>query len=223
MYMVRHRTYDPVLGRWIERDPLGVPPMQPAEESASYLHNVYGVDSRGFQRNASLATTSVYIDKPDHKKQYHDGMCLYEFVQSRPSSGLDPSGTTCRRGDISYSVVPYFCTTRGQSGVEWCTRQYRCKINPDKRVMTWVLESTSCLPCEVLGTPQPAAPPTQNSSPNRPLDVCEQWARCGGATLCQECCILEFGNTPGVPGSKHSKGAAPSALNACLGACALAP
>jgi RHS repeat-associated protein len=63
LYTVRFRTYSPTLGRWLERDPLGMKP-------------VPRLGGAGFN--------------PEH--QYLDGMHLYQYVRSAPTKRTDFSG-----------------------------------------------------------------------------------------------------------------------------------
>ncbi|MEE8154256.1 MAG: RHS repeat-associated core domain-containing protein [Phycisphaerales bacterium] len=67
-YAVRFRSYDPVLGRWLERDLIG-----------SMSH--------------AIARSSGRASQADIRSQYNNGMGLYECVAGNPRAALDPFGT----------------------------------------------------------------------------------------------------------------------------------
>jgi len=206
-YTVRFRHYNTELGRWLERDPLGTRPVVRVGMAMSLAGAPYGPQERDLSHRLLFDRPSVGVDEmapsPQYLKgtgicddsgvadlgklapasQYHDGLNLYELVQSGPIDGLDPYGT-CRQGDIRYTVAPVSCT-RGhllwkKPGIKWCTRTYKCKVNVRSRTLGWVYEGESCGNCVALNTPAPLPPPNKISPPDRPLTKCEQWARRGG-------------------------------------------
>lgn len=66
----RNRMYHPTLGRWMQRDPAAMP------QSPSMARNVSGTQ----------------FTQRDPTAQHPDGPNLYQYVRSRPTIGLDPSG-----------------------------------------------------------------------------------------------------------------------------------
>ncbi len=66
----RNRMYNPRVGRWMQRDPAGLPQAPPMGRNLS--------DSQ--------------FTQPDPVGQYADGPNLYQYVRSNPVTGLDPSG-----------------------------------------------------------------------------------------------------------------------------------
>ncbi|MBX3356734.1 MAG: hypothetical protein KF724_13655 [Phycisphaeraceae bacterium] len=94
-YLVRHRTYGPTLGRWLERDPIGV-----RVETAPRL----GV------------RPSV---------QYHDGMNVYQYVQSSPVVRLDPVGLVSAP---NHGIDPNHCKEVYEACMKAVQRQHAlCK------------------------------------------------------------------------------------------------
>lgn len=73
--------YDPKLGRWLERDPLGTAP-------GSTLRTI-----RVGERPTTAPPTPRYGTGTIYpSRQYSDGMNLYQYVRSQPIVGLDPDG-----------------------------------------------------------------------------------------------------------------------------------
>jgi RHS repeat-associated protein len=74
LYTVRHRHYDPDLGRWLERDPLGL--------RIDATRRVVATSRLGLSRAANRRA----------QLQYEDGMNIYQYVRSTPMIALDPFG-----------------------------------------------------------------------------------------------------------------------------------
>ncbi|MEE8154258.1 MAG: hypothetical protein V3T53_04785 [Phycisphaerales bacterium] len=81
-YCVRNRTYDPIQGRWLERDPLETRPSVEVTYLAADDYHLW-VDQ------SSEATVIALLDPHE---QYQDGMNLYEYVASNPQTAMDPTG-----------------------------------------------------------------------------------------------------------------------------------
>jgi len=78
--------YDPKLGRWLQRDPIGTGvPLQPA-----------------LTYHAANPTVSVSMA---HELQYGDGMNFYEFVRSNAVNHTDPSGFFSLIDFSSYNFI----------------------------------------------------------------------------------------------------------------------
>ncbi|UCG31806.1 MAG: hypothetical protein JSU68_09065 [Phycisphaerales bacterium] len=106
----RRRHYDPLHGRWLQRDPLGTIHPLPGiayGQNATILHTaeVMGLEdfllwlSRVIERLALEETSSLQTNLYS-LLQYHDGMNLYEYVRSNPGILVDPMGTDSRFWDF---------------------------------------------------------------------------------------------------------------------------
>ncbi len=74
LYLVRNRVYSPALGRFLQRDP---------NETAIPLVAALTTNASSFQ---------VFLNRPDMRVNYADGMNLYAFGASNPILNTDPLG-----------------------------------------------------------------------------------------------------------------------------------
>ncbi|MEE8154260.1 MAG: RHS repeat-associated core domain-containing protein [Phycisphaerales bacterium] len=95
-YLARNRFYDPVLGRWLERDPLGTLASNPA---AYVLTSETGVDAlialswRGHLDEIEISWGEILsLLNFDPETQYDDGFNLYQYGRGGPIVGFDPAG-----------------------------------------------------------------------------------------------------------------------------------
>ncbi|MBX3356720.1 MAG: hypothetical protein KF724_13580 [Phycisphaeraceae bacterium] len=91
-YLVRHRTYRPTLGRWVERDPVGTIVSNPMGE---LLHSSTNSGTPGYR---VAETDALWADTMDllsmhPESRYGDGSNLYQYGGSEALSGLDPTGS----------------------------------------------------------------------------------------------------------------------------------
>lgn len=74
LYQNRNRTYDPGLGRFLQRDPNGA--------------GLTTLDHPPFEDGAFF----VSIGAPDVNEHFADGLSSYAYLRQSPSTGLDPQG-----------------------------------------------------------------------------------------------------------------------------------
>jgi hypothetical protein len=89
----RARMYNPNMGRFMQRDPLGIrlAPALAASVQATAERN--------------LSPSQFTQRDPKAGRQYADGMNEYQYVRSNPVTRLDPSGL------VSFPVYGYYCGT----------------------------------------------------------------------------------------------------------------
>jgi RHS repeat-associated protein len=119
-YSVRFRSFNPVLGRWLERDPLGARPLvQTAGDDT--VKQVPGLPQVG---------------EVDPIRQFDDGSSVYEYVQSKPATNTDFSGLGRGPGRWPRGTIPG-CPSRETQAVSsqgWCRdmrrveRKYHCGL-----------------------------------------------------------------------------------------------
>jgi len=90
-YQVRYRVYDPGLGRWVERDPLGTLVANLAADVASQQQGVHGP---GTVPSSDEVTWAEMLNRLsfDPASRYDDGCNLYQYGWSNPLGGIDPAG-----------------------------------------------------------------------------------------------------------------------------------
>ena len=74
LYFTPGRYYDPILGRWLQRDP---------NQTAMLINSAMASNGQTMAVLASLSATG----------QYNDGLSLYGYLRNNPFNGVDPAGS----------------------------------------------------------------------------------------------------------------------------------
>lgn len=168
-YHVRFRCYDPVLGRWLERDPL----------------------------------------------EYEDGMSLYEYVASNPSTNIDSTGAAnsrppgypfdeCFWGDQRNRRYVKKCGRGNDRWFRVCQRREVCRLRASEQRMVWTHnpgDPERCGDCffdaRTITLPPPLPPPPPLA--NERKHPCQRYRDCPNLANCIDCCNFFCGKLPGFP------------------------
>ena len=93
IYEVRYRVYDPVTGRWLQRDPgpegILISGPTPAEDEQIVVDEQ---DINDMLYSYGPTVTPLQVGQTGLGEQYVDGMSLYQHVRSNPTRFTDPMG-----------------------------------------------------------------------------------------------------------------------------------
>jgi len=189
LYHYRARAMDPVVGRFLQRDPLGVP--------EGSFHAYY--DGENGQRLRGVSKVIM-------NRMYSDGMSLYEYVRSLPQADVDPLGLKgwCRPYGkiirINYLRMCQYC------GMKLCRLCLKCdwgSLKPTGVITRWRTVSDKCGSCfggllTTVPRPSNVPPPCPES---KPATGCDDFIVRPNWSNCQACCESMFGHAAQNPGN----------------------
>ncbi len=114
LYLTQYRAYDPVVGRWLSRDPIGEPSVQSGFLSVDGAGSI-SIDVRlqlpadgGAPANAQqLGVAQANLALVNTRVSWPNDLNLYSYVLGNPVSLIDPTGQITWRqwGQICYTII----------------------------------------------------------------------------------------------------------------------